>query len=514
MPNKKNWYFSRSHSYVDLSNLFAGYGAILIEGDALINYIYEDKDIMLESKYELNKFIKSLIEAGFDKIFIVFFHNISKWTNKSSSSSLKLKQPLQKKMSDIYDNVYIFNDWNNNTWADFIENHHISFVLATDHEIYPNKESQFVFIYDICNNNNLQIALIDYLNLLNIKVKSFLIDSNRDYHSLRAIDFNVNDSNNQKLLNDKNLRNAESITILHNIENQELNDLIEINNNQTEKKIVSNGLPNAASPIRWELKIHYKKPSDTKNKNDNRDKQLYTRHMERYAESLDSSKNLHHKIITNFKSNDKSKEEKLGAKAKEIQEANEALKLKKKEEKEINYIRGLKIKCYTEIDESIKLIDIDKYTDSAKYTLLKLRIKWLQYESDNIYKKTNLFLFINQAIEIYKNFLTFEDAEKMLICLKNLGFHSTCENLKNKLVRYNTNFELLKKILITTDSFDHDVFFQLNYCGDKLKRTLDSNNDSRVKFQPDKWQRDLLDAVDRNESSLICILIRHNIIFN
>ena len=45
--------------------------------------------------------------------------------------------------------------------------------------------------------------------------------------------------------------------------------------------------------------------------------------------------------------------------------------------------------------------------------------------------------------------------------------------------------------------------FQLLYLGDNLKRTLNSTPDKRVRFEPDDWQKDLLDSVDRKESALV-----------
>lgn len=39
--------------------------------------------------------------------------------------------------------------------------------------------------------------------------------------------------------------------------------------------------------------------------------------------------------------------------------------------------------------------------------------------------------------------------------------------------------------------------------GDFMERSLDSRPDSRVNFQPDKWQIDVLDLIDRRESALI-----------
>lgn len=50
----------------------------------------------------------------------------------------------------------------------------------------------------------------------------------------------------------------------------------------------------------------------------------------------------------------------------------------------------------------------------------------------------------------------------------------------------------------------HDLLFQLNNVGDKLKRTLNAMPDERVLFEPDEWQRNLLDIVDKRESAIIC----------
>lgn len=39
--------------------------------------------------------------------------------------------------------------------------------------------------------------------------------------------------------------------------------------------------------------------------------------------------------------------------------------------------------------------------------------------------------------------------------------------------------------------------------GEHMVRSLDSKPDSRVNFEPDAWQRDVLDKIDRDESMLI-----------
>ncbi|KAI0432295.1 hypothetical protein F5Y09DRAFT_353772 [Xylaria sp. FL1042] len=45
--------------------------------------------------------------------------------------------------------------------------------------------------------------------------------------------------------------------------------------------------------------------------------------------------------------------------------------------------------------------------------------------------------------------------------------------------------------------------FQLEHCGPFLERTFDSRKDDRVSFEPDAWQRAVLDSIDANDSLFI-----------
>ena len=50
-----------------------------------------------------------------------------------------------------------------------------------------------------------------------------------------------------------------------------------------------------------------------------------------------------------------------------------------------------------------------------------------------------------------------------------------------------------------------EAVFQLRYCGDVLPRDVPAERDSRViSFNPDLWQRKVLDAIDAGASSIIC----------
>ncbi|KAK3677050.1 hypothetical protein LTR78_003255 [Recurvomyces mirabilis] len=45
--------------------------------------------------------------------------------------------------------------------------------------------------------------------------------------------------------------------------------------------------------------------------------------------------------------------------------------------------------------------------------------------------------------------------------------------------------------------------FQLTYCGPYMERSFDSKPDSRVAFQPDGWQRKVLDGIDKDQSVFV-----------
>eukprot|EP01133_Synstelium_polycarpum_P010574 gene10574-12301_t len=58
---------------------------------------------------------------------------------------------------------------------------------------------------------------------------------------------------------------------------------------------------------------------------------------------------------------------------------------------------------------------------------------------------------------------------------------------------------------LSTDNVINAIHYQLQYASDNIIRNIDSRKDTRVRdFDPDTWQVDLLDIVDKNESALIC----------
>ncbi|KAM7186950.1 hypothetical protein V8F20_011179 [Naviculisporaceae sp. PSN 640] len=64
-------------------------------------------------------------------------------------------------------------------------------------------------------------------------------------------------------------------------------------------------------------------------------------------------------------------------------------------------------------------------------------------------------------------------------------------------------FTAPKKELAKVRSVGDPISFQLEFCGPYLERSFDSAPDNRVPFEPDAWQRKVLDAVDCKKSLLV-----------
>jgi ATP-dependent RNA helicase DDX60 len=68
-----------------------------------------------------------------------------------------------------------------------------------------------------------------------------------------------------------------------------------------------------------------------------------------------------------------------------------------------------------------------------------------------------------------------------------------------KLVKSKTKVPIYPFMHITEDP----TLWQLRLFGEFMDRSFDSKPDPRVAFEPDAWQRDVLDCIDRNESLLV-----------
>lgn len=94
-----------------------------------------------------------------------------------------------------------------------------------------------------------------------------------------------------------------------------------------------------------------------------------------------------------------------------------------------------------------------------------------------------------------------EEMDFVVEIFSGAGFGCTANEilLKNKLI----DGKLIEEGAVKHKVSDVDLYFQLKYCGQFLKRSLGTKKDKRVPFEPDAWQVDLLDAVDAEKSVVI-----------
>ncbi|XP_073500313.1 probable ATP-dependent RNA helicase DDX60 isoform X2 [Phyllobates terribilis] len=110
-----------------------------------------------------------------------------------------------------------------------------------------------------------------------------------------------------------------------------------------------------------------------------------------------------------------------------------------------------------------------------------------------------LMKIIQAIMNGYQDLLQKDDQHRIATYLSQLGFDSlACSLRPSKFVSHEEETE--KKYAVGVGS----VRFQLQYMGPHLLRDERSDPDPRVQhFIPDTWQRELLDAVDNNESAVI-----------
>ncbi len=70
-----------------------------------------------------------------------------------------------------------------------------------------------------------------------------------------------------------------------------------------------------------------------------------------------------------------------------------------------------------------------------------------------------------------------------------------------KLLKSKSHKPVYKFMAIKEDS----VIWQLRVFGEYMDRSMDSAPDPRVGFQPDAWQREVLDCLDQPKSSLLVV---------
>lgn len=497
----QDWFLTRAFDFVDIGYTFAGFGNIIIDADSLLSFVNADFQSDLDTC--LKKFFTNLTECNLEEYRIVFF------TKKSNR--LNFVQNFVR----LGIKIYLISDWNDNQWTHLLNEINISLFLISKLNIFNEIGAQYDLIHHICTKNRIQTAIIDDIKFHNMNVFSSIILSER------AID--VSFEKFRPLTQESNIIISESgmhLTKIYNIKNKSVSDLLDYSHNDSN----NNPIPVATieftkfdNKFEWDLKIHYKPGlnSNSSNTLSNEDfkknlnqNQKYYRYMEVYASSLNSSKNLHHRIVNQIDESSRSKASlKSTQKIQDLINKNTEAKNLAKETKELELLKRVKISCYNDIEKNLFAVNTEQFSPNSMLELRRLKIKWLNYEPIGTEKKINTLILLDQLYD--DSFEKLEELEvfNLLNSLKSQGLESLslfyAQHILSK-----KNCEKIKNFCQNLKStFNHDALFQLKYYGQYLPRTLDSIDDPRVCFKPDKWQKNLLDIVDQNESALICNLL-------
>ncbi|XP_027035542.1 probable ATP-dependent RNA helicase DDX60 [Pocillopora damicornis] len=248
-------------------------------------------------------------------------------------------------------------------------------------------------------------------------------------------------------------------------------------------------------------------------------KMKYVRYQRFYGNSIvggvDKAKIITVKEEVAKKKKGKNKDGKMGEKAKRIIEQNDKKRKdeerKKDQEKWNNFLK--------DIDNNLKkdkfstvLQLVDKYLEDCKTPELHLQAlmkkaqsclgAWQQTraadaESNDMKYPVLLLKSVQKMAEDFHSLLTVKEKKKLAGFMRKLGFDDIAATL------YDLPEESERKaqqLSVHTTS----TRFQLDCMGHLLKRETRTDRDSRVDhFIPDTWQRELLDAVDKNESAVI-----------
>ncbi|KAM0680218.1 hypothetical protein GINT2_001603 [Glugoides intestinalis] len=231
--------------------------------------------------------------------------------------------------------------------------------------------------------------------------------------------------------------------------------------------------------------------------------------IRRSAMSLYDGK-MHYSMVVR-ESNEKPK--KASGKMLEIIKQNEARQRKEKEKADNIWMSNF-FASYSKVP-SLKgkklLLEKTKLRNdyiNRKLLLLKIELYgdiWsLEKRSEEVNEKVLVPLYIS-CLEYLENHVTSDSYNKdelvfVINKLLEAGFEATArEVLEKQGIDINQKFSEKSG----KGPSDIDLYFQLKYAGDHLKRTLGTRKDRRVPFDPDQWQVQLLDAVDANKSAIV-----------
>ena len=121
----------------------------------------------------------------------------------------------------------------------------------------------------------------------------------------------------------------------------------------------------------------------------------------------------------------------------------------------------------------------------------------------------NAVRLVFDVVQLYAEHLSHEQAMTLAEHLSTFGFQAAAESLyawwAQRTEHKHTEAVTIRGVRDARYVIDMPFArFQLLHCGHLMQRSLDSRTDERVSsFQPDAWQRELLDVVDRRQSALV-----------
>jgi len=204
--------------------------------------------------------------------------------------------------------------------------------------------------------------------------------------------------------------------------------------------------------------------------------------------------------------------DKIKAEVEEKKRAHEAVKIQAK----VNVARTLRT-----LDARIRKLDseLEQIGEPAAIPALLTLLDWSMEHwqttkaQGNMDAAVRVFVLLHDIYRRFGKYLTADDFKRVALALVQLGFEEAAQRMIKEFVANSTDPRVSDKtVKLGAKSSNYPATliglsynrFQLEYVGPYMLRNVDSAPDPRVTaFYPDKWQRDLLDVADANQSALI-----------
>jgi hypothetical protein len=256
-------------------------------------------------------------------------------------------------------------------------------------------------------------------------------------------------------------------------------------------------------------------------KKHDRKKGKYAHFMSMYGASIEGRSCSTNSIVYEVGNSTKkraSKNKNPGKNAQKIREDNDRKNQAKTEEEDKKCLHNFNVAYekykqrgdYHKALNELKRLEAKLKTNHIlqKVLLCKVRILWIFWEDEcrrfrivsdrSLQYAKELFLVIRRILTDFEGIALIDaDAQFLGNCLSQMGLEgiAQCWNLP---LHLKSTTDQLHSIGMSW------IEFQLLHLGPELKRELGSSPDNRVEgFMPDKWQRELFDSVDKNQSVLV-----------